>query len=100
VPSGLLSWRAKMLKHKTAIFREINVDKIAGHHDAFDFRMARWCFLHPCARASELGCCSCGGAENHERICPPAAVTACGLTDHKGVSRVAAPHRATAIKIL
>ncbi|HEV2699048.1 MAG TPA: hypothetical protein VGU90_13710 [Terriglobales bacterium] len=34
---GLLAWRDKAINHKTAIFRQINKDKIAAHHDALEF---------------------------------------------------------------
>jgi hypothetical protein len=34
---GLLSWRNKVSKHKTAIFRQVNKEKVATHHDALEF---------------------------------------------------------------
>ncbi len=37
MPTGLLGWRNKDIKHKTAIFRQINKDKVAAHHDALEF---------------------------------------------------------------
>lgn len=37
VPSGLFPWRRKAIEHTTAIFRQINKDKIAAHHDALEF---------------------------------------------------------------
>jgi hypothetical protein len=37
LPTGLLAWRDKVVNHKTAIFRQINKDKIAAHHDALEF---------------------------------------------------------------
>jgi hypothetical protein len=37
LPTGLLGWRDKVIKHKTAIFRQINKEKIAVHHDALEF---------------------------------------------------------------
>ncbi len=37
VPAGLLAWRGKLIKHKTAIFRQINKEKISTHHDALEF---------------------------------------------------------------
>lgn len=36
-PTGLLGWRDKVIKHKTAIFRQINQQKTAAHHDALEF---------------------------------------------------------------
>ena len=37
LPTGLIAWRDKVIEHKTAIFRQINKDKIAAHHDALEF---------------------------------------------------------------
>src|SRR5215472_7246350 len=34
LPTGLIAWRDKVIDHKTAIFRQINKDKVAAHHDA------------------------------------------------------------------
>ena len=36
-PTGLFAWRGTTLKHSTAIFRQVNKDKIAAHHDALEF---------------------------------------------------------------
>jgi hypothetical protein len=37
IPAGLLPWRNRVIKHRTAIFRQINKDKLAAHHDALEF---------------------------------------------------------------
>jgi hypothetical protein len=37
LPTGLIPWRGKVVEYKTAIFRQINKDKIAVHHDALEF---------------------------------------------------------------
>jgi hypothetical protein len=37
LPTGLFAWRDKVIEHRTAIFRQINKDKIATHHDALEF---------------------------------------------------------------
>ncbi len=37
LPTGLIAWRDKMIGHKTAIFRQVNKDKVAAHHDALEF---------------------------------------------------------------
>jgi hypothetical protein len=34
--TGLLGWWHKVINHKTAIFRQINKEKIATHHDALE----------------------------------------------------------------
>ena len=36
-PTGLFSWRGSVINHKTAIFRQINKEKMAAHHDALEF---------------------------------------------------------------
>ncbi len=36
-PSGLLFWRGRLIKHKTAIFRQVNEQSISVHHDALEF---------------------------------------------------------------
>jgi hypothetical protein len=37
VPAGLLLWRDKVINHRTAVFRQINKEKMAVHHDALEF---------------------------------------------------------------
>jgi hypothetical protein len=37
LPSGLLGWSTKTTNHRTAIFRQINKDKLRAHHDALEF---------------------------------------------------------------
>jgi hypothetical protein len=37
LPSGLLGWNKKTTIHRTAIFRQINKDKMRAHHDALEF---------------------------------------------------------------
>jgi hypothetical protein len=37
LPAGLLGWKTKTINHQTAIFRQINKDKMAAHHDALEF---------------------------------------------------------------
>jgi hypothetical protein len=34
---GLLPWRERVIRHKTAIFRQVNKDRAAAHHDALEF---------------------------------------------------------------
>jgi hypothetical protein len=36
-PIGMLGWRDRVIKHKTAIFRQVNKEKVAAHHDALEF---------------------------------------------------------------
>jgi hypothetical protein len=37
LPAGLLGWKTKTINHETAIFRQVNKDKLAAHHDALEF---------------------------------------------------------------
>jgi hypothetical protein len=37
LPAGLLGWKTKTIAHRTAIFRQVNKDKMAAHHDALEF---------------------------------------------------------------
>ncbi len=36
-PMGLLDWRPKTVEYQTAIFRHINKERVAAHHDALEF---------------------------------------------------------------
>ncbi len=42
---SLLAWHDRVIKHTTAIFRQINKDKIAAHHDALEFPGGQIVFL-------------------------------------------------------
>jgi len=35
--TGLFGWRDRIINFNTAIFRQINRDKVAAHHDALEF---------------------------------------------------------------
>ena len=35
--TGLASWWRKVINHKTAIFRQVNKERVVGHHDALEF---------------------------------------------------------------
>jgi hypothetical protein len=37
LPTGLIASRDKIIEHKTAIFRQINKEKVTAHHDALEF---------------------------------------------------------------
>jgi hypothetical protein len=37
LPVRLWPWHAAAIEHKTAIFRQINKDKVTSHHDALEF---------------------------------------------------------------
>jgi hypothetical protein len=37
LPARLWPWHDNAIKHKTAIFRQINKDRVVAHHDALEF---------------------------------------------------------------
>ena len=37
LPARLWAWHDQVIRHTTAIFRQINKEKIAAHHDALEF---------------------------------------------------------------
>ena len=37
MPCGLFGWKANMIAHTTAIFRQVNKDNPRTHHDALEF---------------------------------------------------------------
>ena len=45
LPSGLLGWKTKTISHRTAIFRQVNKEKFAAHHDALEFPDGRTVLL-------------------------------------------------------
>jgi hypothetical protein len=57
-PTGLLAWRDKTVRHKTAIFRQINKDKAAAHHDALEFPDGQIVLLTCLDEVSKLRFCS------------------------------------------
>ncbi len=54
---GLFPWRGPAIQHKTAIFRHINQDRVAVHHDALEFpdgRIVLLTLLHDGQQATVL----------------------------------------------
>jgi hypothetical protein len=45
LPAGLLGWKTRTINHQTAIFRQVNKDKMAAHHDALEFPDGRTLLL-------------------------------------------------------
>jgi hypothetical protein len=45
LPTGLLGWKTKTINHQTAIFRQVNKDKMAAYHDALEFPDGRTVLL-------------------------------------------------------
>src|SRR5215469_6750259 len=54
---GLLDWWHKAINYKTAIFRQINKERVAAHHDALEFpdgQIVLLTFLHEGQQATVL----------------------------------------------
>jgi hypothetical protein len=45
LPTGLLGWKTRTINHQMAIFRQVNKDKSAAHHDALEFPDGRTLLL-------------------------------------------------------
>jgi hypothetical protein len=45
VSAGLLGWKTRTINHQTAIFRQVNKDKLTVHHDALEFPDGRTVLL-------------------------------------------------------
>jgi hypothetical protein len=45
LPTSLLGWKTKTINHQTAIFRQVNKEKSAVHHDALEFPDGRTVLL-------------------------------------------------------
>src|SRR6202163_3068256 len=59
LPAGLLGWKTKTVNHQTAIFRQVNKDKVAAHHDALEFPDGRTVLLTLLCEGQEARCFSC-----------------------------------------
>ena len=42
---GLIGWKTKTINHQTAIFRQLNKERLAAHHDALEFPDGRTVLL-------------------------------------------------------
>ena len=45
LPTGF-SWKSDTINHQTAIFRQVNKEKLAAHHDALEFPDGRIVWLN------------------------------------------------------
>jgi hypothetical protein len=45
LPTGLFGWKTKTINHQTAIFRQVNREKLDAHHDALEFPDGRTVLL-------------------------------------------------------
>ncbi len=53
-PTGLLNWRSRAVGYRNAIFRQINKENAAAHHDALEFPDGRVVLRLLWMRASKL----------------------------------------------
>jgi hypothetical protein len=62
---GLLVWRQKVVNHATAIFRQINKEKAAAHHDELEFPDGQIALLtFPLRRSASYGSSVAGRAKD------------------------------------
>ena len=61
LPAGLLGWKTKTISHRTAIFRQVNKDRLAArYHDALEFSDGCTVLLTLlCERVRRQRYCSC-----------------------------------------
>jgi hypothetical protein len=45
LPTGRVGWKTKTINHQTAIFRQVDKNKLAAHHDALEFPDGRTVLL-------------------------------------------------------
>ena len=77
-PFGLLGWERKTINHRTAIFRQVNKEKPAAHHDALEFPDGR----------IELLTILCEGQAATVLQLPAQPTTAAGADDQKHIAYV------------
>ncbi len=78
LPSVLLGWKTKTINHRTAIFRQVNKDKLAAHHDALEFPDGR----------TELLTLLCEGQEATVLQLPAQSTTAAETDAQKRIATV------------
>jgi hypothetical protein len=66
MPARLWPWQDGVIKHKTAIFRQINKDKLAAHHDALEFPDGRIVLLTLLCEGQHYGPAITGRAKNRQ----------------------------------
>ena len=70
---GLLGWKTKTINHQTAIFRQINKDKVAAHHDALEFPDGRAvCDLPVRGSGDNSASVACAAGDRRRGGCPKA----------------------------
>jgi hypothetical protein len=78
LPYVLLGWKRKTINHRTAIFRQVNKDKLAAHHDALEFPDGR----------TELLTLLCEGQEATVLQLPAQSTTAAEADAQKRIATV------------
>ena len=81
LPTGLLGWKTKTINHRTAIFRQVNKDKSAAHHDALEFPDGRTVLLTLLCvgQAANSASVTCAASDGGRGRCPEARLVR-GLT--------------------
>ena len=73
LPTGLLGWKTKNISHRTAIFRQVNKDKSAAHHDALEFPDGRTVLLTLlCCASGNSASTTCAASDRVRGGCPKA----------------------------
>src|SRR6476619_6476863 len=73
---SLFGWRDRVIYHRTAIFRQINKDRVAAHHDALEFpdgQIVPLTFLCEGQRATVLQLPASAGVKAEQRNEPATA---------------------------
>ena len=84
---GLLGWKTKTINHRTAIFRQVNKENLAAHHDALEFPDGRSVLLTSSWRRPDRNRAATAGAtQERDRGATAGADPFCWLTiDGQGV---------------
>ena len=74
LPPGLLGWKTKVINHQTAIFRQVNKEKLIAHHDALEFPDGRTVLLTRPVRGSggDSASTACAASDRDRGGCPEA----------------------------
>ena len=73
LPTGLLGWRTQTINHQTAIFRQVNKEKSAAHHDALELPDGRTMLLTLlCEGQAATYSAACAANDRGRGRCPEA----------------------------
>jgi hypothetical protein len=71
LPTGLW-WKAQTINHQTAIFRQVNKEKSAAHHDALEFPDGRTVLLTLLCEGGNGASAACAAKDRGRDRCPEA----------------------------